>query len=277
MDYNVIMPTVDRIDTAIIALKSVQAQSVKPSKVIIIAMGNDEYNVSLKLCIEKMRIRATIVKSSLVSPGRARNLGSTYATSNILLFIDDDDRWKPWHAEVISKHIKDYDFLTTSSMGAYKSGNISLFYVAPYYNLRGYFWCVGSKAVQKFRYTGFNGNTSALAIRKTAFDAVSGFDESLRYGEDRAMIEKLYKAKLTGGFVHCTTSVVFSAPSISRASLTSIYHMQAKVKLKANVLHTFQTIICMTRAFLSIQALISMIYAETGTFLGLKYKLIIRR
>lgn len=88
MTVSIIIPTIGRQDELYRLLDSFAIQSKMPDQIIIIDQNKENNNESLRKYIDQLPI--VYVHADFQSLTKARNLGVTYATSDIIGFLDDD-------------------------------------------------------------------------------------------------------------------------------------------------------------------------------------------
>lgn len=92
----VIIPTYNRYETTILALKSALNQSLQPHEIILVDDGSEESILrKLESAISELNEpRIKLIKSSATRhPGMARNIGIDIAESKWIAFLDSDDLW----------------------------------------------------------------------------------------------------------------------------------------------------------------------------------------
>ena len=92
MELSIIIPTYKRSDDLKDTIDSILAQSMLPKEIIVV---DSAYDTKTKIIVEKYTaIEHTIpiyyVLNQIDSSAVARNVGADYASSDILLFLDDD-------------------------------------------------------------------------------------------------------------------------------------------------------------------------------------------
>ena len=105
-------------------------------------------------------------------PAAARNAGARATSTEFLAFLDDDDEWRPEHVETISGLLRDWDVAATAFHKHTRAGDVLL--KAPPSTLSAPDWLVRNLGIQG----------SNLAVRRSVFLDMLGFDELLWCGED---------------------------------------------------------------------------------------------
>ncbi|MET7424649.1 glycosyltransferase family A protein [Dactylosporangium sp. NPDC005555] len=85
-----VVPTHDRPELLVRALRSVFAQTVRPAAVIVV----DDVG-SAKSVADGFGDRVRYVRAHTCTAGASRNLGAARAGTPLLAFLDDDDTWHP--------------------------------------------------------------------------------------------------------------------------------------------------------------------------------------
>ena len=94
MKASVIIPTYNRRDQLICAIKSVLGQTVPANEIIVVDDGStdDTAGAIRKLAREDIRY---LRHNTNRGPGAARNIGIREARGELISFLDSDDLWKP--------------------------------------------------------------------------------------------------------------------------------------------------------------------------------------
>lgn len=116
---------------------------------------------------------------------RSRNVGASECTGDIIAFLDDDDLWDADYlaTAVAALKIADADMTVTWMNKITRDGT-----VVPHYAIEG-----GLQAGQVVaRNPGITG--SNIAIRRSAFESVGGFDENLPVSNDKDFFLRFLRA-----------------------------------------------------------------------------------
>ncbi|HEX4086696.1 MAG TPA: glycosyltransferase family 2 protein [Chthoniobacteraceae bacterium] len=98
MEYTVIIPTHNRPDLVVRAIRSVQSQT-SPAREILVIDDASTPPLALPAEIAENRVRVIRHEQS-VGGAAARNSGLDAASTDIIAFLDDDDEWMPEKMEV---------------------------------------------------------------------------------------------------------------------------------------------------------------------------------
>ncbi len=97
---SVIVPTRDRLNLLVEAVKSVLAQQQAPSEVVVVDDGGEgEVERALSEMRRAAGIPVRVVRGPARGPGAARNAGMAEAAGELIAFLDDDDLWLPQKLE----------------------------------------------------------------------------------------------------------------------------------------------------------------------------------
>jgi glycosyltransferase involved in cell wall biosynthesis len=91
---SVIIPTLDRRDLVLRAVRSVQEQTWPPHQIIVVDDASADGTADLIEALGDPTIRV-VRRSSSGGPSIARNDGIEQATGDVLCFLDSDDEWLP--------------------------------------------------------------------------------------------------------------------------------------------------------------------------------------
>jgi glycosyltransferase involved in cell wall biosynthesis len=123
----VIIPTYDRHESTLRAIRSALYQSLPPNEIFVIDDGSrDEILVSLeKSIIELGDRRVILVKSDAKRhPGVIRNIGIAAAKSNWIAFLDSDDVWTLDKLEIQLSEMKVAKSLASCTLSIHESNGI---------------------------------------------------------------------------------------------------------------------------------------------------------
>ena len=175
MKVSVIIPTHNRLWQLQAAYDSVCQQTKKPDEVIIIDDASTIAITHYLLNSRKTKIPTTIKRFN-ESQGacKARNYGIKQASSDIIMFLDDDDTWEK---DKIALQLE--IFKSDQSYGLVYSGRK----VVSENNRDRVLYNIEPKATGKLYpqilYRNLVGSTSSVAVKRNLLLDVDGFDESL--------------------------------------------------------------------------------------------------
>jgi len=174
---SVVIPTRNRPALLADALASVAAQRPAPLEVRIAADGDppsDPRTASARLP------NTVVVRAGAGHPGAARNRAAAGASGEVLAFLDDDDRWLPGHLEGLLRAFADpgvavayRDCVVVRERCQPGGARVDLERREIARD-----WDAGVMAVNDYV------PPSALAVRRTAFEGLGGFDPSFAFSED---------------------------------------------------------------------------------------------
>jgi glycosyltransferase involved in cell wall biosynthesis len=171
MKVTAIVPTCDRPTLLARALRSVAAQEVLPTEVLVVDDGNAPSRL-VEACAEACGLPDAIVVRNRRAKGAsgARNTGAELASGEFLAFLDDDDEWLPSYLREATARIgnRTLDLVCADLLYYFETEGERVGKVAP-----------GHLEPDLFlvRNPGLGG--SNFVIRATLYRSVGGFDESL--------------------------------------------------------------------------------------------------
>jgi glycosyltransferase involved in cell wall biosynthesis len=119
---SIILPTYNRADTIIRAIKSVQAQTFQDWELIVVDDGSSDETASLLVGIEP---RMTVIRQANRGFTEARNTGIRAARGSYIAFLDSDDEFLPHHLELGVAFLDSYtteSFLSTELLEDFGHG-----------------------------------------------------------------------------------------------------------------------------------------------------------
>lgn len=180
MKVSVIIPTYNRLTRLLEAVDSVVKQTRKPEEIIII---DDASEFTTEQLIKDLEFGGINIKyeRTPVSKGAAysRNRGAKLAEGDILMFLDDDDTWEGGKIETQLNVFNQNDQIGLVYSGRLVVGNLNrdkiIYKIQPQFSGNLY---------PRILYENVVGVTSSVAIKKSLFRKVEGFDEELPARED---------------------------------------------------------------------------------------------
>lgn len=94
---SIIMPTYNRADTILRAVRSIQEQTFTDWELIVVDDGSTDNTVEL---IEGCDPRLKLIRQENQGTAGARNNGLRASTGDYIAFLDSDDAWLPHHLEL---------------------------------------------------------------------------------------------------------------------------------------------------------------------------------
>lgn len=180
MDVTVIIPTYQRQNSLLTAIRSVVGQTRRPDEIIVVVSDPLEYaDVRGKIAAEFPEDNIKSVAADIkLTGGAARNLGAALSKGRFVFFLDDDDEFCPGKIEKhLAAHLSlEIEVVYSEAILRYDDGTsrrakLTLQGVIPF--------------LQKLAYPGIcPSSTSCVSVERAAFDAVQGFDSSLESYQD---------------------------------------------------------------------------------------------
>lgn len=175
---SVVIPTVNRKKWVTEALESVFSQTYPDYEIIVVDDGSsDGTSEELKL---RYGDRIRLFRNGGSNPPTAKNIGASHARGEYLAFLDDDDLWYPTKLE---KQVRLMDE-SGKEVGMVGAG-------CDYIDAEGEPYWKPSIPENQVSYeqccikVHMPGSGSNELIRRSVFQEVGGFDNSLPRGEDR--------------------------------------------------------------------------------------------
>ena len=174
-NVSVVVPTFNRVDFVLEAIKSISSQTFQPLEIILVD-NNSEDNTREMVAKHFKSVKILIQKKQGVSA--ARNLGIREASGNWIAFLDSDDQW---HKRKLEEQVKS---ISRDKLSADLSHTDEIWYRNKIF--------LNQKEIHK-KLGGFIFENclplccispSSVLIKKKVFDDIGLFDESLDVCED---------------------------------------------------------------------------------------------
>ena len=195
-DVTVVIPVRDGLPDVIEAIESVLAQTVPALEIVVIDDGSTDG--SGDEIERRFHGRVRVERGTFGCAAAARNAGLRLVRTDWVAFLDADDMWFPEKLEVARQKLAaapaaDWFF----SDGAFRTleGQLHASWFAVYAELTEP-WC--GSPLQQLLEVNFV-LTSSVVARRSALEAVGGFDERLTHAEDLDLWIRLSRRGLATG------------------------------------------------------------------------------
>lgn len=203
--FSVVIPTHDRPELLVLAIRSVLRGIVLPEEIIVV---DDSRSADTREAVRAFNGRTPVPVRYLerdigeMGPGLSRQLGSDVATAEWIAYLDDDDLWFPTHLSEMTtwEEQTDHAALATDRLG-FRHDLLTATSWQP-------FLPPGSRFEMFALGSNFGG--SNIAVRSDAISSVRW--SSLPSGEDRELLLRLETAGYSIGHVNRTTTLVREHP-----------------------------------------------------------------
>lgn len=192
LKIGVVIPTYNRAYLIRDALECVRFQTAKPAYVIVVddgSLDDTEHVVEQWQSNYHNELHVAYLRQANQGPGAARNRGVQHLSScDFIAFLDSDDLWPNMHLAALLDYIEQFPdavacsrpFMETvfNQQGEKLSERLLSTELEPRMQ--------GPQAIMSSM-----PGTSATMIRREVFITVGGFDERMRYAEDRLLFMKI--------------------------------------------------------------------------------------
>lgn len=187
---SVIIPTFNRADVVCAAIESVLQQTYQNIELIVVDDGSTDDTLH-KLAVYGEKIR--VLCQDNAGPSIARNRGVEASHGKILAFLDSDDLWLPTKIEQQVHVLKNVEnsipcCLCNAIIHGNPSNKRTSFALSPLQTIYDKGIWLNVTSVLSTRFVLF---TQAVTVRRSSFDKVGGFDESLWIMEDHDLALRL--------------------------------------------------------------------------------------
>lgn len=195
--FSVIIPLYNKANFIAETLKSVQDQSFSDFEVIVVNDGSTDRSLDVVQQIQDERIQ--IISQDNQGASSARNNGARLAKADWIALLDADDIWYKNHLEELHHTIQKLKEVDLAS-NAYQIKLNSDYIKIPIYSnkipdrisfINNYF---------KYSYIDPLFWTSSIGFKKSCFEQINGFDETLKTGQDLDLIIRFVLGKFTLGY-----------------------------------------------------------------------------
>lgn len=213
--FSIIIPTYNRKESLISALKQLELQTIKNFEVIIVNDHSSiEYNENDWLNEFKLFPITYYFSKKNLGPAGARNIGANLAKHEWIMFLDDDDRFKNNKLEVIFNKIKNSDFNFIYNKAMIFMVNEKCNYETSQKNISEI-----KNPIELIKQINFIGGAPNFSIKKELFITSGGFNENLRAIEDyEFLIRIINNNEINIGFIDNPLTECFYVTNYSSVS-----------------------------------------------------------
>ncbi len=194
--FSIVIPTLNEEINLPILLESIRRQTDQDFEVIICDSGSTDLTKSRVEQFQNKITHLQFVQHRCKNVSMARNYGASLAQSEFLVFFDADVEINPDFLAGIRSHIKSHRLDDLSVWNRPKNatwvGKLILFLLN-----------INMSLFQKIKPAA---NGPCIIMKKTLFDQLGGFDETIIFGEDFDLVQRASK--------HQARFAVFSRPII---------------------------------------------------------------
>lgn len=183
----VVIPMYNAKKTIIRALSSLEKQTVKPSKVIIIDDGSKDKSIEIVkdyATISSLNIHLVTQKNA--GPSAARNKGISLSSEELVCFLDADDEWK---INKLEEQLATY----VEKSKSHNVGLVETFTIdsCEDFEIKRDTPLLKGKHFKDFLKANVVKGTASVMIPLKILKEFRGFDESLHYAEDRLLWSRI--------------------------------------------------------------------------------------
>lgn len=179
---SVIMPVKNGARFIADALASIELQQVPVSEILVVDDGSTDSTVDIVLSLARKNIAIRLLEGPGRGPGPARNVALSVANGEILGFLDADDLWpanklerqigrlnsKP-HVNVVSGFVRYFNKQAKGKLEPARDSHVNdIFHV----------------------------HLGAAVFRRSVFEKIGKFEESMLYSEDVDLILRIREAEI---------------------------------------------------------------------------------
>jgi glycosyltransferase involved in cell wall biosynthesis len=161
LKYSVIIPAYNSAATLDLAIESAAAQTIPPAEIIVVDDGSTDDTAAVA---SRHSPLVRLIRQANAGAGAARNTGVRASSGEWIAFLDADDTWLPEKLE------RQLTMTVDPAVGVIHARGPLARYPAPPYVTFENLW--EHNLIM----------CSSVVVRRTAFEGVGGFDESLKTG-----------------------------------------------------------------------------------------------
>jgi glycosyltransferase involved in cell wall biosynthesis len=199
--FSVVIPTYNRVRMLKQALDSVAGQTFNDYEIVVVDDASPDGTAEFLAGVPSERCRF-VVNQANRGVSYSRNRGCAQARGEFIVFLDDDDAFRPGAlASLYAKHLAypEMDFLWGQRCIHGRdatTGQIACMRTDDWSALTGLL--TGSQFLELVLQIA---TSSAFTIRRSLFNALGGFDEQIKVSEDRDLFIRLARSGNLGGAV----------------------------------------------------------------------------
>jgi glycosyltransferase involved in cell wall biosynthesis len=163
-------------------LRDAVASIPEVHEIIIVAAQSDDDTVGVAHEIAARRPQVRVLAGSKKGPAIARNIGLREATGDVIAFNDADDIWPRGKLAVQLERLERKPLADVVAGLSVYFGELDRDTLAP----------AASSRVE----TGFRWQVASMVFRRSVFDRIGLFDETLLYGEDGDLLMRVLEAEV---------------------------------------------------------------------------------
>jgi Glycosyl transferase family 2 len=176
---SVVIPTYQRRDFVLRALRSALAQRYEPFEVLVVDDGSTDGTVEALEAVDDPRV--VVVAREHRGLSAARNAAVEHARGSVLTFLDSDDRWLPHHLATVTEVLE----RRPEAVLAATAPDYAAFRRRPPRKARLV------DPMPRILVGGFVGPITCVAVQRQALAEVGPFATDLHYGEETDLYRRL--------------------------------------------------------------------------------------
>lgn len=224
---SVIIPTYNRADLVVEAIKSVKAQSYPAVQIIVVDDGSRDNTAQNVAKFEDVEYYSQENKGQ----GAARNVGLSYAKGEYIASLDSDDLWhKNFLKDAVAaleQYQADFVFLNWTEISETKQSRSdwerSERWRKYSNNTDGEWSVLNAEEIRELYLTTCPAPSSALLIRRTSF--ISGWNEEMKIADDWYLILEMVIMK------PCRSAFTLAPYWTKRVDSSNIYHGREQLEV----------------------------------------------
>lgn len=197
----VIIPTYNRRDRVMRAVRSALAQRLPPHEIVVVDDGSNDGTAEAIAGVAESQPSVRYLLQRNAGPAAARNRGMEVATGDWLAFLDSDDEWTPdklRNAAHLVAESPDIEFVHSNRSHLMPDGSV----------VGGWRYAAENLADKQFLMRGFTLKTTTVMLKRSLAQSVGGFREDLRTCEDYEFFWRAVAQARAVGYVAACDAVI---------------------------------------------------------------------
>ena len=187
--FSIVIPLYNRADRISAVIAGLRGRFTGDFEVIVVDDGSHDGGAeAARQALCATAERGQVIEQANAGPGAARNAGVWAAEGEWIVFHDSDDAWYPWTLDVLARALYASNVSPPPSVVFFRDIEAMGGGLPPVEETAPDIKCYPSAFEAMDAGIGIAFGSCNLAIRRSVFEKIGGFDIHQRYGEDNDLI-----------------------------------------------------------------------------------------